>query len=339
MNARELVRLYGWNTTCSQILNPGIVHWSLPDAVVGYVLRSGVRVVVGAPVCAEERLDAVLEEWHADADRAGHGVCYFGAEARLRSRLGTCPGFANVVLGAQPIWTPEGFLDARRSVRYQRSRARNKGVTVEEWPADRADDPRLWRILEEWLTTRGLPPMRFMVETGTLAHLGDRRLFVALLGGEPVGFVVMSPVPARDGWLTEQFPRGRGAPNGTVELNLAEAIRAVQPAAFVTMGIVPLSQRAGSERDNPPWLDLFARWARAHGGRFYDFGGLEAFKAKFDPDHWEPIYAISREPRFSPRTLWAIAGAFTEVSPIRAAASGLGRAVRQEWRWLNAKRL
>lgn len=340
MDARELVRAYGWNTTCSQILNPGIRHWFSQegDAVVGYVRRAGVRVVVGAPVCAEERLDDALDEWHADADRARDGVCYFGAEARLRSRLGTCPGFANVVLGAQPVWTPEGFLDARRSIRYQRNRARNKGVTVEEWPADRADDPRLWGILEEWLATRGLPAMRFMVEPNTLAHLGDRRLFVAVQRERPVGFVVMSPVPARRGWLTEQFPRGQGAPNGTVELCLAEAVRAVAPgSAFVTMGIVPLSQRAGVEVGNPPWLDLVSRWARAHGRRFYDFAGLDEFKAKLDPDHWEPIYAISREARFSPRTLWAVASAFSDGSPLGAGARGLARAARQEWRWLTSR--
>ncbi len=340
MDARELVHRYGWNTTCSQILNPGIDLWfsAQGDAVVGYVRRAGVRVVVGAPVCAEERLDAALDEWHADADRAREGVCYFGAEARLRSRLGSCDGFANVVLGAQPVWTPDRFLEARRSIRYQRNRARNKGVRIEEWPAERGDDPRLWGILDEWLTTRGLPAMSFMVEPRTLAHLGDRRLFVAVLEEKPVGFVVMSPVPARRGWLTEQFPRGHNAPNGTVELNLAEAVRAVAPGSdFVTMGIVPLSQRAGSEKGNPPWLDLFARWARAHGRRFYDFEGLDTFKAKLDPDHWEPIYAISREPRFSPRTLWAIAGAFIEGPPPLAIVRGLGRAARQEWRWLRQK--
>ena len=339
--AREIVRQHGWNTTCSQILNPGITYWFAPegDAVVGYVRVAGVSVVVGAPVCAEARLAAVVEAFEAAAGR----VCYFGAEARMHGLLSGRPGYATVVLGAQPVWTPEGFLRAcgeRRSLRYQLSRARNKGVTVEEWPGARGDDPRLWGILDEWLATRGLPAMRFMVEPRTLAHLVDRRLFVALRAGEPVGFVVMSPAPARRGWLTEQFPRGRRAPNGTVELNLAEAIRAVMPDAdFVTMGIVPLSWRAGEPVDHPWWLRLATQWARAHGRRFYDFGGLDEFKAKFGPDEWEPIYAISREARFSPRTLWAVAGAFSDGSPVVSLLRGLGRAARQEWRWFRSSPL
>lgn len=340
--ARELIRRYGWNTTCSQILNPGILRWysDAGDAVVGYVPYAGVRLVVGAPICDEERLDEILDEWHADADRARDGVCYFGAEARLRSRLGTCPGFANVVLGAQPVWSTENFLKAfarSRSLRYQLHRAANKGLVVEEWPESCADDPRLWRVLDEWLNTRGLPAMRFMVEPFTLRDLGDRRLFVGLKEGRPVGFVVLSPVPARNGWLTEQFPRGREAPNGTVELILHEAISRVGSDDFVTMGIVPLSRRGGSEEVNPAWLALLTKWARAHGRRFYDFEGLDTFKAKFSPDQWEPIYAISRENTFSPRTLWAIGGAFSHGSPLGALFRGLGRAVRQEWHWLKAK--
>ncbi len=340
--AHDLVRRHGWNTTCSQILNPGIEHWFAPedDAMVGYVRDGGVRVVVGGPVCAEDRLEEVVEAWHADADRARDGVCYFGAEARIHGLLAGREGFATVVLGAQPVWSPASFLAAcegRRSLRYQLQRARNKGVTVEECPAGCADDPRLWRILDEWLATRGLPAMRFMVEPRTLAHLADRRLFVARRGGDPVGFVVMSPALARRAWLTEQFPRGHGAPNGTVELALAEAVRAVAPDAdSITMGIVPLSRRAGEPVDHPAWLRLVTRWARAHGHRFYDFDGLDEFKGKFAPDRWDPIYVISRERRFSPRTLWAVAGAFSDGSPVAAVLKGLGRAARQEWRWLRS---
>ncbi|RYG20035.1 DUF2156 domain-containing protein, partial [bacterium] len=112
-----------------------------------------------------------------------------------------------------------------------------------------------------------------------------------------------------------------------------EAVRAVSEDSFVTMGIVPMSKRAGTEAGNPAWLDGVLGWARAHGRRFYDFEGLDLFKAKFGPDHWDPIYAISREATFSPHTLWAIGAAFSAGSPLVAVARGLGRAARQEFRW------
>ena len=40
----------------------------------GFVRRHGVRVVAGAPVCAEERLSRVAEAFSRDAERAGDGV-------------------------------------------------------------------------------------------------------------------------------------------------------------------------------------------------------------------------------------------------------------------------
>ena len=51
--ARDLVMKHGWNTTCFQIVNPGIEYWFGDDgeSVVGYVSSGDVRVVAGAPVC------------------------------------------------------------------------------------------------------------------------------------------------------------------------------------------------------------------------------------------------------------------------------------------------
>ncbi len=341
--ARELVLHHGWNTTCYQLLNPGIEWWfsARRDALVGYVACQGRRIVGGAPVCELGRLAEVVEEFESSASAP---VCYFGAEGRMLALTEGRQEYSTVVLGAQPSWDPTHWIQAQAadaSIRAQFSRARNKGVSVNEWGADRAEaNPELHQRLQEWLGTKGLPAMHFLVEPETLENMRDRRVFVAEARGRPIGFVVLSPVPVRNGWLTEQFVRGRGAPNGTVELMLDTAIRAVaeQGSRYVTMGIVPLSKRASPELEhNPVWLRVLAAWVRAHGRRFYNFDGLDWFKSKFHPDDWEPILAISREPRFSFRTLYAIAAAFSDGPPILAVLRGLGRAAGQEARWIGAK--
>jgi phosphatidylglycerol lysyltransferase len=246
-----------------------------------------------------------------------------------------------VVPGAQPVWSPEHWIanfNEDKTLRAQRSRARNKRVLVSEWTAERATNhPELFRVLDEWLETRGLPPMHFLVEPQTLGMLQGRRVFVATIDGQPVGFTVLSPVPERNGWLTEQFVRGHHAPNGCIELLIDTAIADLNRdgARFITMGIVPLARCKGElESGNPWWLQLSAKWARAHCRRFYDFGGLEWFKGKFHPDEWEPIYVISKERQFSVRTLYAVGAAFTGGNPFIALARGLLKAVRQEIRWL-----
>ena len=289
-------------------------------------------------MCELSRLDEVATLFVDDAHRAGEYICYFGAGDRLDARYSADPGWSRVLLGAQPSWDPLHWPAAvaqRSSLRAQFNRARNKSVRIEEWPSDRAEDhPALRRCLAEWLETRNLPPLHFLVEPETLSNLGDRRVFVAVRGGrEVVAFTVLSPVPARNGWLVEQIVRGHAAPNGTAELLLDFAMRsaAESGATYVTLGLSPLSQRAkATEMNEPTWLKFLLGWVRLHGARFYNFGGLDSFKAKFNPDHWEPIFAISEGRPFPPRALYAIAGAFSGGNPVKLVAVALLRAVREE---------
>ncbi len=330
---------YGWNATAYQILNPGIELWfsKAGDAVVGFVLHSRTLVVGGAPVCALSRLDDVAKEFVDHAHSMGRHVCYFGAGDRLDTRYANDPGWSRVLLGAQPVWDPRQWTSAitrRASLRAQFNRARNKGVTVSEWDSATAENhPALRQCLLEWLETRHLPPLHFMVEPETLSNLRDRRVFVAERGGRTVAFTILSPVPARSGWLVEQIVRGRNAPNGTAELLIDSAMRAIAAsgATYATLGLSPLSDRAEIPRMHQPfWLQFVLKWVRLHGSRFYNFRGLEAFKAKFNPESWEPIFAIGEGRNFSPRDLYAIAGAFSGGAPLRLIARALAKAARQE---------
>ena len=345
--ARALVMRYGWNATAYQILNPGISHWFAPDtqAVIGYVRRRRRRVVAGAPVCDEADLARVVGQFETHAQEAGERVCYFGAAGRIREMVAGNPSYSTIVLGSQPVWNPQQWaarFDAVASLRAQRNRAHNKGIRIDEWQPGRVrDNPDLLRLLHEWLETRSLPPMRFLVEPQTLGVVDDRRFFVALRGGQAVGFVTLSPVPCRNGWLVEQVVRGTSAPNGVAEALIDHAARtiAASGATYFTLGLVPLSHHSWSpENYSSRWLRWTLAWVRAHGLRFYNFGGLDRFKSKFQPQVWEPIYAISHEAHFSPRTLYAIADAFSEPSALHAVGAGLVKAVAQEVRWIAGRR-
>ncbi|MHB1327090.1 MAG: phosphatidylglycerol lysyltransferase domain-containing protein [Gemmatimonadales bacterium] len=338
---------HGWTSTVYQILNPGIRHWfsSAADGVVGYVTAGRTRVVAGAPVCALSDLARVAAEFEAEAGAAGQRVCYFGAEGRIEALYRDDPHHAFLPLGASPSWQPSGWterLERHSSLRAQLRRARNKGVTVREWPSRVAENhPALTRCLETWLETRGLPPLHFLVEPQTLARLEDRRVFVAESRGVPLVFVVASPVPTRSGWLIEQFVRDPAAPNGATELVIDGAARvlAQEGAQYLTLGLAPLSRRAATGIEQSGWIwNAASTWARAHGRRFYNFDGLDAFKAKFNPDRWDPVYAVSSEPRFSVASLHAIAAAFSGGSPLALVGRGLLRAIKQELAWLTSSK-
>jgi phosphatidylglycerol lysyltransferase len=282
-------------------------------------------------------LAAVSAAFEAETRRAGQRVCYFAAQDRMVMALDTQRPLAALLLGAQPAWRPRHWaarIAGKASLRAQLARARNKQVRVAWWPPEQATNhPSLLGCLDQWLRTRRLPPLHFLTEADTLGVLDDRQVWVAQRAEQVVGFLVASPIPRREGWLIEQIIRGAGAPNGTTELLLDTAMRdlAAAGARYATLGLAPLSERAGMlQSSHPLWLRLTLAWVRAHGQRFYNFAGLDRFKAKFLPEWWEPVYAISREPRVSFRTLYAIAGAFSSTSPLTYVGRGLWWALAQE---------
>lgn len=346
VRARELVLAYGWNSTSFQIVNPGIKRWFSDegDAVVGYVPAAGFRIVAGAPVCPAEDLGKVIDEFESDAREYRQKVCYFCAESRLEEAIRGLNTHTKFLLGAQPTWNPQNWptiISSHRSLRAQLNRSSNKGVAVREFSPDEArSDKRVDDCLHQWLASKGLPPLHFLVEPETLNRLQNRRILVAERQGEVVGFVTLSPVSERKGWLFEQFPHRPGAPNGTVELMIDAAMRIIADngCTYATLGLAPLSRRAAVEPfHNPLWLDVILAWMRKHGQRFYNFDGLDAFKAKLKPDRWEPIFAVSNESRVSLGALYAIASAFSNDRPFRLFFGGLWRAAATETRWLRER--
>ncbi len=348
LGVRDLVLRYGWNTTAYQILNPGIDHWlaASEPGVVGFVNQPQRWIAAGAPICEPRQLGQIAAEFEDSALERGKRVCYFCAMDRLRQVLAGSSRHTCVAIGAEPVWDPRHWAETvqgRSSLRAQLNRARNKQITVLAASGLYATTmrPDLRQCLDDWVESRPLPPMHFLVEPETLdGLLADRLLYVAMQEGRPIGFLVASPVSLRNGYLIEQVIRGHGAPNGTAELLIDACMRdlARQGCAYVTQGLVALSRHAEAEiAQNPLWLRALMAWAHAHGNRFYHFRGLEAFREKMQPQRWETIYAIANERTFSPVTLYAAARAFFESPPILALGRALAKALRQEAIWLGER--
>ena len=339
---RALVDRYGWAATAEQTLNPGLVRWRRPDALVAYAPArrapwgGAAWVAGGEPVCPPGRHAEVAAVFEAEAAAGGAVACWFGVERPFLEALGE--GHGRLVVGAEPVWDParwDALYAAHRSIRGQVSRARNKGVEAEPWAGAAAP---LRRVLAEWLARRGLPPLGFMADPLVLDGLGARRVIAAVRGGEVVGYLLLAPVPARDGRFVEWVIQGDRAPNGTAALLLDRAFRlaADERAAFVTLGLVPLSSHAPASHPAPsPLIRAGLAWMRAHARRFYNFEGLERFKAKFRPDAWEPVWLATSAPRVTAGTLYAVADAFSrDRSPVRLVGRALADAVADEARWV-----
>jgi phosphatidylglycerol lysyltransferase len=282
----DLLRSHGWNATSFQVLEQGFEYWFDGDACVAYVATRGAWVAAGAPIAAEARLAEVSRNFAAAARAAGKRACFFGTEERF-SALVNLP---RLCMGEQPVWDPalwEETVRGARSLREQLRRARAKGVVVREAAAAEVAPgaplrERVSVLAAQWLASRRMAPMRFLVGVELFAYADARRYFVAEREGELVALLTAVPIYARGGVLLEDLLRGPRAPNGTADLLVDAAMRACAAARgrYVTMGLAPLSGEVHG----------LLRTLRASGSVLYDFDGVRAFKARLRPQRWDRVY-------------------------------------------------
>jgi phosphatidylglycerol lysyltransferase len=250
-------------------------------------------VAAGAPIAADDHFDAVAADFVASARAQGRRALFFGTESRFALR----PQFRSLLIGEQPVWDPaewDATLAGASRIREQVGRARRKSVTVRAVAAAEITAPAaplrrsVEALIQRWMAVHPLPPMGFLVDVQPFSFPEARRYFVAEQGGHVVGFLAAVPIYARAGWLFEDVLRSPEAPNGTVELLIDAAMRALHAAGsrFVTLGLAPL---AGPVRG---WLGLARRWSAP----LYDFDGLYAFRSKLRPGRWDPIYVSVPRP-------------------------------------------
>jgi phosphatidylglycerol lysyltransferase len=335
--SRKIVMQYGWNTMAYQILNPGMALWFSQkcEGVVGYAETKTHYIIAGSPISKGSDLPTITAEFFSKAQTNGKKVCFFGAQERIADILSTFTPISTILLGAQPVWSPNEWLanvNLKQSLRAQLQRAKNKHIlaTVVE-NCFEIIYQELQNCLNEWISTRHLPSMHFLVEPNTLDKLDDRILVVAKRDNRIVGFCIASPIPLRNGWLIEQIVRSKEAPNGTAELLLHTIVKEIQKrnAKFITLGLSPLSKHYQPQHSQPIWLHFLLQSLRIYGRVFYNFKGLDSFKAKFQPTMWEPVFAITNEKNPSLSTLYAIATAFTMISPVKFVAKGIVKYIEQ----------
>jgi len=284
----DLVAAYGWNATAFQTLESGYRYFFHgADACVAYVDTGRAWVAAGAPIASAEALEEVVGAFVHAARKLGKRACFFATEERLHASTGEALRSLNI--GEQPTWDPRDWpaiLAKHRSLREQLRRARAKGVTIRLLGSSELEQgqthEQLARIAERWLSARTMAPMGFLVRLEPFNFPSERRCFVAEVNGRVVAFAGVIPVPARRGWFIEDLPRDPSAPNGTNEL-LVDAVMTWAAAAgctWLTLGLAPLAGKL------PRWLCAIRRRA----GFLYDFEGLQAYKAKFRPAAWSPIF-------------------------------------------------
>ncbi|TKD06333.1 phosphatidylglycerol lysyltransferase domain-containing protein [Polyangium fumosum] len=323
----EAVFCFGRETVAFQSLAPGMRAWSDgAGAWVAFADTGQAWIAVGSPLCAPEQTGRVARAFVQAARVAGRRAGFCAVEEVPRD-----PFFERLPLGRQPVWDPlqwERVLAGRKSLREQIRRARAKGVRARVARGEElggALGAAMAALSARWLAGRRGGPLGFLLSVDLFSRPSERLYVVAERDERLVAVLVAVPVPGRGGWFFEDILRADDAPNGTVELVVDAAMRALAGASCrrVTMGLVPF---AGP-------LPRGLRILRRLGHDIYDFEGLRAFRARFAPDAWEPVWFVRPRGTREIVALWDVASALTGGHPLRFAfrawAEGRRRRLRR----------
>ncbi len=181
--------------------------------------------------------------------------------------------------------------------------------------------------MNAWLQGKPIPPLHFLTTPFLLTPWPHEGVFVAETEChgrcEVVGMLVASRALFGDVYRVDAVIRAPGSPNGCAELLVREAFRhaALRGLERATLGLAPLSQRSGVRTRG--WPNHLSALVRRFGAPWYSFEGLEAFKSKFAPDAWVPLYCVAPCSRFLPGDVLAVARAFAGGSLRRYALYSL----------------
>ena len=210
------------------------------------------------------------------------------------ARAARALGYVVLKIGEQPYFDfatwrlPRG--DPGKHVRWCLNLARRAGVEVREF--GHGDDEAVLDALGAWEGGLGRAPADSFLRASPLAHLEEKRLFLAWRGGRVDALVACSSVPAADGWLLEDLIRRPDAANGATEAVVVHALEtlAAAGAACAWLDVAPLR---GFESQIDWRARILFRTLRPLVSFFdgrYHFRALTTYLGKFQPTSWTPRY-------------------------------------------------
>jgi hypothetical protein len=318
----DLVHRHGTDSLAFVAVESGMRHWfdfALPTgtgACVAYVDCGTAWVAAGAPLVDIGQRPRAAGRFVDAARASGHRACFFASDSLSGVAL------KRIQVGEQPIFNPAAWLvelPGHRRLREQLRRARAKGVIV-QWvdPSDLRDGTALRsdvsRLRDEWLGSRRMEPMNFVVAAQPFQHPTEHRYFVARRDGALVAFLSAVPI-GRRGWLVEDLFRSGLAPNGTTELMIHALMQEVVGSEYVTLGPTPLAGEV-------PRLLRLARWVARP---LFDFAGLRSFRERLHPQAWKPVWLVFPAAQSPFSTIVDVLRAFASGSLLRFAGKSLLR--------------
>lgn len=244
---------------------------------------------VGAPDAWPQLIWRLVESARASGGRA---VFYQVSPANLS--LYADAGLTAFKLGEEAqVYLPDFDLKGakRANLRNAMNRAEREGSIFEilSVEAVKAEMETLRSISDEWMEAHNVREKRFSLGAFDPDYIALQPVGVLRREGRIVAFASLMLTDAHEEASVDLMRFSSAASPGAMEYLLLRLILHFKEAGYqrFNLGMAPLSGLSASSAATI-WHRV-GRTVYEHGDRFYNFSGLRAFKAKFQP-HWEARY-------------------------------------------------
>ncbi len=262
-------------------------------AFIMYAPAPAYWIAMGDPVGDPDSFDTLAWKFRETADQYGaQAVFYQVSDRNLPLYLDL--GMVMVKIGEEARLDLAAFSLAggkRENQRKSRNRFQKQGYALRLLSLKDLEStlPRLREISDTWLAHKDVREKRFSLGFFDENYLRRTRVAVIEHEGVILAFANIWDLDNRDGLAVDLMRYTSDAPPNLMEYLLIELILWGQDQGYkwFSLGMAPLS---GLEKH--PLAPLWHKIGNVifeHGEDFYNFEGLYAYKAKFDPE-WHPRY-------------------------------------------------
>lgn len=187
---------------------------------------------------------------------------------------------------------------SRKQLRAAYSRGQRDGLTLDMTAPPHASEliAELEAISDQWLAAGKTREKGFSVGRFSPEWLERWPLALVRHEGKIVAFANLMTTDTKQRATIDLMRHSAAAPSRTMEFLFIALMLELKEEGYAefSLGMAPLSGLA-PQRSRRLW-DRFGALIYRHGGRFYNFSGLRAFKEKFHPE-WHPRYLATTSTR------------------------------------------
>ncbi|MCW4353802.1 phosphatidylglycerol lysyltransferase domain-containing protein [Hoyosella sp. YIM 151337] len=285
------------------------------DAFVGYAVTGTTAVALGEPVGERESALAAARAFLDLCDRNGWTPVFHQATPEGADLLAAL-GLKRLKIGEEAIIDVQSWSSDGRSYKSLRSalrRCERAGyrVAILPHPVTERDLARLREVSDAWLDDGGHRERTFTLGRFDPDYLRTTPVVVVVDDDDTIqAFANVLPSYQSEDGSFDLMRRRPGSANGVMDFLFVALIGRFKQAGKrgMNLGLAPLAGVGDPAQDDnaPSVADRVLRLIYERGDRFFNYGGLRAFKDKWQP-RWEPRYLVYANEASLPKAALGVA--------------------------------